>query len=123
MGEKPAIGSIGWRDLTVGDAEGVSQFYSEVVGWERREHAMGDYHDFDILDAEGRTVAGICHARGPNADLPPQWLLYVTVADVGASAARCTELGGKVLEGPRKMGASDFCVVQDPAGAVLALIS
>ena len=71
----------------------------------------------------GEPVAGVCHARGANANLPPQWIVYVTVADVEASARRAAELGGAVLDGPRQMDGRDFCVIRDPAGAVLGLIT
>lgn len=126
MSEKdgPRIGSIAWIDLTVDDAEAVKDFYGEVVGWEAAPHPMGEYHDFDIrTPGSGETVTGICYARGANAAIPPQWLIYITVEDVDRSAGRCVELGGKVLDGPRMMGESRFCVIQDPAGAVAALIS
>ena len=118
----PAVGTIVWRDLTVEDAPAIRDFYSQVVGWEAREHDMGEYSDYDILSDGGETVAGICHARGSNASAPPQWLVYVQVKDVDASAERCVALGGQVVDGPRDMGDSRFCVVQDPAGAMLALI-
>lgn len=45
----------------------------------------------------------------------------LTVADVDAAAARCTELGGRVLVGPKGGGGGRYCVFQDPAGAVAAL--
>ena len=117
------IGTVVWRDLTVKDAEGIKDFYCQVVGWEAEPHDMEDYHDFDIISSEGETVAGICHARDTNANLPPQWLIYIVVEDVHKSARRCVELGGKIIDGPRIMGRSQFCVIQDPAGAVAALIS
>lgn len=117
------IGSIAWRDLTVPDAAGLRDFYSEVVGWDVKPHSMGEYDDY-VMVARGtdEAVAGVCHARGANASMPPQWLVYVVVEDVAASAERCASLGGQVIEGPRPMGAQSFCVVQDPAGAMLALI-
>ena len=122
--KKPAVGSITWRDLTVKDAEKVRDFYSKVVGWKTSPVDMGGYNDFNMnLPGSGETVAGICHARGPNAKLPPQWLIYITVADVDESAKRCVELGGKIIDGPRAMGEQRFCVIQDPAGAVAALMS
>lgn len=118
------IGAIEWCDLTVNSAETVKDFYSAVVGWESAPVSMGDYDDFNInLPDSGETIAGICHARGSNANLPPQWLMYVRVNDVDASAEKCRSQGGKVLDGPRKMGNMNFCVIQDPEGAVLALIS
>jgi len=120
----PPVGTILWHDLTVADAEVARDFYSEVVGWEAKAHPMGEYDDFEMVNPEsGQTVVGVCHARGSNASIPPHWLTYVQVADVPASAKRCEALGGTVVDGPRKMGNSDFCVIRDPAGAVLALMS
>lgn len=115
-------GTIVWQDLTVGDAAALAAFYGAVVGWEARadEAEGGDFH----IRAPGQSdpVAGICYARGSNANLPPHWLIYVSVADLGASVTACEEMGGRVIDGPRLMGADEFCVIQDPAGAYLALI-
>jgi len=120
--EKADIGSILWRDLTVAHADAVRKFYSEVVGWTSAPHNMGDYDDYSMqVPATGETVAGICHARGQNAGIPSQWLIYITVANVTESAERCVRLGGKVIDGPRPMMGKDFCVIQDPAGAYAAL--
>jgi predicted enzyme related to lactoylglutathione lyase len=117
------VGSVVWRDLTVPDAKALCTFYERVVGWSSAEHDMGDYVDYEMKEpASGTTVAGICHARGTNAGLPPQWLVYVVVADVEEAARRCREGGGEVVDGPRSMGAKAFCVIRDPAGAVLGLI-
>ncbi len=123
MSDIPRYGHIPWRDLTVPDAAGVAAFYETVVGWKIKPHAMGTYDDYEMVAPDtGETVAGVCHARGENAALPAQWLMYVVVEDVAACAARCREAGGEVLDGPRPMGEKPFCVVRDPAGAVLGLI-
>ena len=120
----PVIGQIEWLDLTVNDASRVKNFYSSVVGWKSDDVDMGSYSDYSIHTPEGRdTVAGICHARGPNANLPSQWLVYVRVASVQESADTLKRLGGEVLDGPRRMGGSNFCVIKDPEGAVMALLS
>lgn len=122
MEEKPP-GTIVWTDLTVGDAEGIRDFYREVVGWSSDPLSMGSYEDFNMLPRGSETpVAGICHARGANANLPAQWLVYVQVEDVEASAERVRGLGGEIIDGPRGVGSIRFCVLRDPAGAVLALI-
>ena len=121
---KPQIGSVAWRDLTVENAEALRDFYSAVVGWQSEGVDMGDYQDFNMNTPDGgETIAGICHARGTNANLPTQWLIYFTVEDVERSAARCVEQGGEVIDGPRSMGNNQFCVIRDPAGAVAGLIS
>ena len=118
----PKVGEIVWRDLTVPNAEEIRGFYADVVGWKTTPHDMGEYADFNVLpQGSDEAITGICHARGENANVPAQWLLYVWVADVRGSAERCVALGGRVLDGPRLMGADLFCVIQDPAGAMLAL--
>ena len=120
----PNVGRIEWMDLTVDDASRLRDFYCSVVGWSSSEVSMGSYADFNInLPNSNDTVAGICHARGNNANLPSQWLIYVRVASVKDSTSECERRGGKVLDGPRRMGGSNFCVIQDPAGAVMALMS
>jgi uncharacterized protein len=115
-------GEIVWTDLTIDNATDVKEFYERVVGWKSSPLSMGTYDDYLIKTGDEKVVAGICHARGSNANLPAQWLVYVAVEDVTASAAACEALGGKLLDGPRKMNGKDFCVIQDPAGAVMALI-
>jgi len=121
---KNQTGKIVWQDLTVANAEQIKDFYGKVIGWKATDHNMGEYNDYDIrLPESDDVIAGICHSRGSNANLPPQWLIYVTVEDVNKSAELCKESGGKVIDGPRKMGEYNFCVIQDPAGAVIALIS
>lgn len=116
-------GSIGWVDIAVENAEGLRDFYARVVGWESSGVDMGGYSDFMMAaPASGRHVSGICHARGMNADFPPVWLIYITVENLDASAARCVELGGKLLIGPKSLeGHGRYCVMQDPAGALAGL--
>jgi predicted enzyme related to lactoylglutathione lyase len=73
----------------------------------------------------GETVAGICHAKGPSAGLPSQWLVYIAGADLAQSIKKCLELGegGQAVDGPHILDGSQFCVIQDPTWAVAALIS
>jgi len=117
-----SIGKIGWIDMTIDDASGLRDFYKEVVGWNVEDTNMGDYSDYTMMSpTDGEAVAGVCHARGSNADLPGGWLVYITVADVEASAAACMALGGKILLQPRSLAGGRFCVIEDPNGAKSAL--
>jgi len=85
---------------------------------------MRDYDDFNMnLPSSGETIAGVCHARGSNADLPPQWLMYVRVEDSKVSAEKVVELGGEIIQGPRVMAGETYFVIRDPAGAILAIYS
>jgi len=119
MADEIEIGSIGWVDMTSDEAPRLRDFYQHVVGWEPQGVSMGDYEDYNMLEpGSGTAAAGICHARGVNAAFPPQWLVYITVADIKKSAAICREQGGSVLVEP---GDSGICVIKDPSGAVAAL--
>lgn len=122
-GKKPEVGSIMWTDLTVENADEVRDFYSQVVGWKPAPLDMGGYSDYMMNAPEsGASVAGVCHARGLNAGLPSQWLIYITVEDLDKSATLCEELGGEILVAPKGMGSyGRYCVIRDPGGAVAAL--
>lgn len=115
------IGRIGWVDMTVDDADGVRDFYKAVVGWGHEDVSMGEYADYSMTTAAGNAVAGICHARGTNAGLPGGWLIYITVADVEASAAACEANGGEIVVPVRGLAGGRFCVIRDPGGATAAL--
>ena len=120
--ERPEIGSMVWIDLTVPDAEGVRDFYAEVVGWTASEVDMGGYSDYSMnTPGSGTTITGVCHAQGVNREMPPVWMPYFTVADLDASLVKCAENGGVVVVPARSLGEGRFCVVKDPAGAMAAL--
>lgn len=118
---KPSVGSIGWIDLTVPNADQVRDFYAQVAGWKPEPVDMGEYSDYNMTSLDGTPTAGVCHARGGNASMPPQWIIYIVVEDLDASLARCAEMGGKVIVPARSMGEARYCVIEDPAGAVAAL--
>jgi predicted enzyme related to lactoylglutathione lyase len=122
MAEKADIGKIGWIDMTVNDAPGLRDFYAAVVGWKPEDVSMGEYSDFNMtMPASGDPAAGICHARGDQAELPSRWLMSIAVGDAAESATICADSGGKVLVQPKSMGGGSFCVIEDPGGAVAAL--
>jgi predicted enzyme related to lactoylglutathione lyase len=123
MSSSNTIGTVAWTDLTIPDAEGLRGFYERVVGWSSEGLSMGEYEDFCMFPPGAEDpVAGVCHARGVNADLPPVWLIYIIVEDLEASLAACKEGGGETLVGPKSMGpGSSYAVIRDPAGAVSAL--
>jgi predicted enzyme related to lactoylglutathione lyase len=119
----PVLGSVGWIDLTVGDAPALRDFYAEVLGWTPAGLDMGGYEDFVMTTPGGEAVAGVCHARGENAALPPVWLPCFVVADLAASVAACEKRGGVVVHGPRTLGAyGALAVIRDPAGAHASML-
>jgi predicted enzyme related to lactoylglutathione lyase len=122
MADTDEVGKIGWIDMSVGNADGVRDFYKAVVGWETDDIDMGGYSDYVMkMPATGDGVAGVCHAKGSNADLPSGWLIYIVVENVDQSAAACTTNGGKIILEPRGLAGGRFCVIEDPGGSVAAL--
>ena len=82
MSQDHPAGTIVWKDLTVENADVIRDFYAEVVGWKHSPCDMGGYDDYNMIPPESNDpVAGICHARGANANLPAQWLIYVAVQE------------------------------------------
>ncbi|MGE6811468.1 hypothetical protein [Pseudoalteromonas nigrifaciens] len=73
-------------------------------------------------NAQG-TIAGICHAKGDNANLPAQWLMYVRVENAQLSAQKTLELGGEIIKGPTEYGGESYFIIRDPSGAILAVYS
>jgi hypothetical protein len=121
-GNTPAIRSIGWLDLTVDNAENIKYFYEKVTGLRAEPLSMGTYDDYVMKSTAGTPVAGICHARGSNANLPPYWLPYITVENIEKSIHDCTALGGKISVPVKNFGdEAKYCIIQDPAGAYVAL--
>lgn len=82
---------------------------------------MGEYNDYTMMSAAGEAVGGVCHAQGVNADLPPAWLPYFLVEDIGASVADVVKTGGELVTQIKSMGEDRYAVIKDPAGAVSAI--
>jgi hypothetical protein len=124
------IGQVLWTDLTVPNADEVRDFYQAVIGWSASGVDMGGYEDYSMLapgdpmaktTEEAKMVAGVCHTRGDNADMPAQWLIYVGVDDLDRARTATEEKGGKIVTKIKSFGKDRFCVVSDPAGAVIGL--
>lgn len=117
------IGRVSWMDLTIEDATTVSQFYHKVVGWDIQGFDMGGYEDYCMNDPKtGETLAGVCHAKGTNASMPAQWLMYVGVENLDSSLEQVVKEGGKVMGDKKSDGkGGHYCLIQDPAGAYLML--
>lgn len=122
--KEPPVGVVRWLDMTSEDADEARAFYEEVVGWQSSSVDMEGYDDFNMHLADGGDpIAGICHARASNAELPRSvWLVYIAVEDLDRSLERCEELGGEVLVEPRGVPEyGRYAVIRDPVGAVVAL--
>ncbi|MDP2310871.1 MAG: VOC family protein [Pseudomonadota bacterium] len=104
---------ICWSELGTSDPADALAFYVDLFGWKHENHGgytvLGDEHNAGMADGQ--------------PGVPPFWLLYTNVVNADATAAKVTELGGRVLHGPAEMeGVGRFAVLQDPTGAVFAVM-
>ncbi len=119
---KKKIGIISWVDLTVPDADAIKDFYESVIGWDVEPIDMGGHSDYCMNQKNTNLpMAGVCHKKGTNKDLPSQWLIYITVEDLDDSIDRCQKLGGKILTKIKHSADGRYVVIEDPSGAVCAL--
>lgn len=116
-------GAFSWNELSTTDPNAARQFYGALLGWTFTEKEMGG-GAYTVASANGEQVAGIMSMPPTAQGMPPFWGSYVTVDDVDASAKRATELGGKLLVPHMDVeGVGRFCVIQDPQGAMVALMT
>jgi len=116
-------GAISWSELITIDVDSAKAYYRELFGWIYEEMTNGDM-TYTLIKANGEEVGGIMATPPEAGALPPVWGVYVTVDDVDATAEKAVSLGGKICIPPRDIPqVGRFCVLEDPQGAVINIIS
>jgi predicted enzyme related to lactoylglutathione lyase len=116
-----APGTFCWADLGTPDAAAAIRFYTTLFGWTAEDRPMGPDASYTMLHADGRSVAALYRQEAPQHG-PPHWLSYISVASASYAAARAKALGGTLLMEPFDvLDVGRMAMVQDPAGAVVAL--
>lgn len=126
-----AVGTRGrfvWHELMTTDPKAAQDFYKEVVGWKTSSMEGSDMqYDFWLAGDTPDTAIGGLMAMPPGAaemGAPPSWLAYIEVPDTDATVDQAVKLGGKVLMPAKTVEqAGRFAVLQDPQGAVFAVIT
>ncbi len=116
-------GAFSWNELTTTDMEGAKSFYQKMFNWQM-EDVSGDDMPYMMAKIADQQVAGFMPTPPEANGMPPMWGGYVTVDDVDTSAKQAIELGGTVLLEARDIPeVGRFCVISDPQGATLSLIT
>ncbi len=127
----PANGAFCWNELATTDSEAAAGFYKALLGWEIKQSEVAEACEgsdapaaYNEIIVGGNHVGGM-YKMGPEREgAPSHWMSYVAVDDVDEKARQVWELGGKVCVPPTdipKVGR--FCVVNDPTGATISLIT
>ncbi|MBT8341737.1 MAG: VOC family protein [Desulfatitalea sp.] len=116
-------GAISWSELLTVDVAAAKSFYETLFGW-NYEDTPTDCMTYTIVKANGEEVAGIMSIPPEAGPMPPAWGMYVTVDDVDDASQKAVDLGGKILMPPKDIPeVGRFCVISDPQGALLSIIS
>jgi len=131
-------GSLNFNGLNTRDAEGARAFYGAVFGWETRTFAgafeawtLPAYGDQLERDRPGlraemaemgvagfeEVVASLNPIGADQEGVPAHWSVTFAVDDADATAAKATELGGRVLVPPFDAPWVRMSVIADPQGA------
>ena len=118
-------GVFSLNELITTDLASAKKFYGELLGWTFMETKTIYGNPYLAVHKEGTMVGGMMLKEGnvPD-DVMPCWDPYITVDDVEKSAKRVEKLGGEVILPPTdipKVGR--FCVIKDPQGISLNLIT
>ncbi|HEX7317946.1 MAG TPA: VOC family protein [Pyrinomonadaceae bacterium] len=127
----PANGSFCWNELSTTDDQAAINFYTQLLGWEIKssnatacEGTEAPPMVYNEIVVDGKHVGGIFKMGTEFGQTPSHWMPYVAVEDVDAKAAQVAELGGKVCVPPTDIpNTGRFCVVNDPTGATISLIT
>jgi uncharacterized protein len=131
-------GALNFNGLNTRDVDDAKSFYGSVFGWETLALDAGEmwtmpgYGDHLERDNPGLrkqiaemggpegfedVVASINPIPDDQPDTPPHWSVTFGVDDAAATAAKATELGGRVMVPPLDVPWSRLTVIGDPQGA------
>lgn len=113
-------GALTWNEAMVGDYQAGKDFYANVFGYTYTEIG-GEGMAYSTVELDGRTVGGIGTAAMVGEGVPPHWRTYFAVADIDATIAKVTELGGRVVAEPFDTPFGKMAAVSGVGGEVFLL--
>ena len=115
-------GAFSWNELLTTDIDGAKSFYAEMFNWQLED--INNEMPYTLAKINGQESAGLMTTPPEAKGMPPMWGAYVTVDDVEVSAKQAEALGGKILMEARDIPeVGRFCVISDPQGAMLTIIT
>jgi uncharacterized protein len=116
-------GSFCWAELNSKDIAKDSAFYASVFGWDPKVMPTPGM-EYTQFEHNGEAIAGgMAMPIEMPSGTPSHWLVYFATADVDATVAKLTSLGGGVHHPPEDIPeVGRFAVVHDPQGGVFGLL-
>src|SRR5262249_47900577 len=125
---KPYHGEFMWNELMTRDDNRALEFFKKVIGWTHEDFPMGPDGVYRIAKTHGtdKSVAGMMKMTEPQfpPEVPTHWMSYIAVDDVDKRANLVVAAGGEVIHPPTPIPqVGKFCIIKDPTGAVVALMT
>ncbi len=112
-----------WHELVTPDQKASGSFFSQLLGWTRKEVDAGPFGIYTLFQENGMDIAGMMN---PTRETPAKssfWHSYIAVQDVDDCARRAPALGGSVVVAPHDVpDVGRICIVADPTGAITHLM-
>ena len=118
-------GALVWTELLTRDPAAARPFYTQLFGWKPNDMDMGEGGTYTVFERDAKKGAGgmMTMPKQMPAQVPSHWLPYFHVLDCDATAAKTTELGGKVMMPPTDIpNVGRFATLADPQGAVFQVL-
>jgi predicted enzyme related to lactoylglutathione lyase len=116
-------GEFCWYELGTRDLDTAVKFYTELLQWGILTHDMGEYGLYYVFQIDGRDIGAAYKMSGPQFEnVPPNWMPYIWVDDVDATASKTITLGGRIIAPPLDVPiVGRMAFLQDPQGANFAI--
>jgi predicted enzyme related to lactoylglutathione lyase len=116
--DRPKTGQFGWNELVATNVASAQKFYATLLGWKTKPFGKGTGY---TLFLKGKDMVGGV-MKCPRPGNPAQWIGYVIVDDVGATAKKAAKLGGEVVVPPFDVpDVGRIAVLVDPQGAAIGI--
>jgi hypothetical protein len=111
-------GEFAWNELVAPNVAAAKKFYAGMLGWKTQPFGKGV--DYTLFKSGKNMVGGLM--KCPKPGMPAQWIPYVVVDSVDATAKKATRLKAEVAVPPKNIpGVGRIAVLIDPQGAVIGI--
>lgn len=119
---KNVVGRFSWHELMTSDYQKAFDFYSSLFGWNRTSAMdMGGGNMYQMYGQGEAAYGGMFNKMPGMENMPPFWLVYIHVDDVGKAVETATKNGAFVQRERMEIPGGTIAILGDPQGAGFAL--
>lgn len=116
MADAIVRGRFVWHDLLTPNSTGAHEFYGKALGW--KTQAWKQDRSYQMFAGPNGPIGGTVETRAA----APQWLPYISTADVDATLEAAARLGAGVQTPATALpNGGRFAVLVDPQGAAFGI--